>query len=116
MKVKISILILSLLLSGCFSYQKVSNPTQDIALGERVKLVTSHRELKGKLIAIYQDTLVLKRQNGKTLRIAQNEVSAIKRPKFSILKTVAIPGGVLLGAYGVFQLSGGPNFNVDTGL
>lgn len=116
MKVKNWLCILSLVLSSCYSYQKIPSTTYDASIGEKVKLVTSHHEFKGRLLKKDNDTLVLQMKSGKTIQIAQNQVLEIKRAKFSILKTFAIPGGVLFGTYGIFQLSGGPNFDIETGL
>ena len=101
MRIVIFSLVVLLLLSSCYGYKKVPRDFSGLSKGDRVKLVLNYRSKKGRIMDFKNDSLILRRPNGKLEKIAATEILEIKKGKYSWLKSVVIPTASLgIMAYG----------------
>jgi hypothetical protein len=91
MKIKVYTLCLTLLFTSCYSYRPIQLNSEKIKIGKKYKVKTNNSEkIKGRLMSINDTSFVLKRGKlQKTIKIAN--VKALRKRKFSYLKTIAIP-------------------------
>jgi hypothetical protein len=103
MKIKLVLLGGLILFQSCYSYKELELRHEGLELGERYKLNhTAYGRLKkGKIIQMSDTTITYKLNNGRIDELRMEEIKQIKKGKFSLGKTIALPvsiTGVVLGA------------------
>lgn len=95
-----------ILLSSCYGYKKVPRDFDSFKKGDRVQLVLNSKSRRGKIVEFKNDSLLLKKQNGKLEKISSTEILEVKKGKFSWLKSVVVPTASLgLVAYAALALA-----------
>ncbi len=86
-----------------------------IVEGKKYKIVSTNDKKYKIRILKYGDTLVgLKSKSSRIpIKLAKDEVKAIKERKFSLLKTVGLPIILMGSALGIFAISAGPDFDLS---
>lgn len=94
MKKVVSLFLSMLLLSSCYSYKQIDMSKESLAIGKRYKLYKlDDKNIKGKLRAVTDTTITVSRYSGKKEVIQLDEITYVKKGKFSVLKTLGIPTG-----------------------
>ena len=115
MKTRIVVLLITMLLTSCYTYKKVPRDFESFKEGELVKLVLNDRAKRGKFMGVQHDTLRFIRKSGKEEYISTTEILEIRKGKFSVLKTVLVPTSVTAGAVIGYTIVNGLNFDIDWG-
>ena len=103
MKTKSLFLISLLLFQSCFSYKELESGHEGLVIGTEYKLnhVEYGKFKKGRVIAMTDSILTYEIQNGKINELPLDGIQQIKKGKFSLGKTIALPvsiTGAVLGA------------------
>lgn len=102
---KICLLLgITLLLQGCFSYKKAEINPKTMAIGQMYKIERNHKTSKV-MYTGNADSAIVVLKNGKEERIALKDINSVRKRKFSIVKTVAVPVAVLVGFTTLFILT-----------
>lgn len=102
MKICMIILLVSVLLTGCYSYKKVDLQQAEFKKGDKYKINRIDKPTqKGKFHSINDSLIILQGQAGEMHLISLKEIEKIKRRKFSLGKTIALPVGVIVITAGV---------------
>lgn len=106
MRKSIIVVTLSVLLMGCFSYKKVDLDQTELKKEDRYKITTVGRnEEKGKFHSEDHRLIILKDRNSHLLEIPKDEIQEVKRRKFSLGRTIALPTGITIGLAGIAIIS-----------
>ncbi len=117
MKTKVMVLCVLISFSSCYSYKNLDRDLESYEQEERVKLVLNDKKRKGKFVAIYGDTLMIKTTGGAIEQVKVSEILEIKTGKFSWMKTILIPPVVVFGvAYAAVVFFGEPSYDIDLGF
>lgn len=89
------VVLLSVLLTGCFSYKKADLNQTEFRKEDtyRVTTVGKHTK-KGKFYSASDSILILKGRRGDLFEISIEEIREVKKRKFSLGKTIALPVGI----------------------
>lgn len=115
MKSKLGVLVICLLLSGCYSYRTTVAGTGNLKEDVVYKVaITGAKARKGSIRQKNDSTLVLTTATGRKYEVSVAAIEEIKERKFSYLKTIGYPM-VSAGIVGGILLLAVP-FNMDIGL
>lgn len=113
MKLKIGLLVLSIILNSCYSYRRPADLNEDLVLDRRYKVKTfGDSNKRGKLTSQNDSIIVLKRGLGKLAKIYISDVKEIRQGKFSYVKTIAYP---LVSVVVLFGIMIGIAWQLDVG-
>ena len=101
-KILILLVVIQIVLQSCHTYKTVNN--QELQNGKTYKIVVDNKKLKVKLNQATDSTIVVTHKNEEKI-IAKSEIKEIKKRKFSILKTIALPVGIVVGFVGLVAIS-----------
>lgn len=101
-KILIPLVVIQVLLQSCFTYKAIDN--QVLQLDKKYKIVVNDKKLKVKLKQTTDSTIVVTHKNQEKT-IAKSEIKEIKQRKFSTLKTIALPVGIVVILVGAFVIS-----------
>ena len=112
MRKLIFLLALAFLVQSCFSYRIDTKPNEMI-VGKRYKIQRGNKSSKI-LVKSINDSTVLVMKNWKEEQIPLKEITEMKKRKFSVIKTIALPTTIAVVAVGIFALSySGPSVGFD---
>lgn len=100
----IILLIIPLLLQSCFSYKTLDNDTSKMEAGKTYKIERNHKYLKVVFNAT-KDSAILVSKNFEEQQIPIQDITSIKKRKFSIIKTLLLPLGIITAVIGLFVLN-----------
>jgi hypothetical protein len=84
------LLTITFLFQSCFSYRHQANPGS-MVIGEKYKIERNHKTRKFFYARTTDSALVVsKPRYGKEQQIPLNEITGIRKRKFSIIKTIAL--------------------------
>ena len=108
------LLAIVFLFQSCFSYRHKADPGSLVA-GQKYKIERNHKTRKFFYTRTADSALVVsKSRYGKEIQIPLNEVTGIRKRKFSALKTIALIPATMAAVTLVFVLTyDGPNINLD---
>lgn len=97
----ITILILC---QSCFSYKAMENDPLKMETGKTYKIERNQKYYKVVFHNVEGNTILVS-ENFVDKQIPINDITDIKKRKFSIVKTVSLPMSVIAGLVGLFVLS-----------
>jgi hypothetical protein len=110
MKNKILLLVLcSFLLQSCVSYKSIDKNSDSIVMGATYRIKANNKKYMGTLVNI-NDTIATLKIGAEKLDIKREEIAFIKKRKFSIAETIAIPVVTVVGVVGLFAATYSPQF------
>ena len=102
---KISLLLeIVLLLQSCFSHKKVAADPKTMAIGQVYKIKYSNKKCK----VVYTqnaDSAIVVLKNGIETRIELKNIEQVREKKFSLIKTLFIPLGIVIAIIELFVLN-----------
>ncbi len=104
MKKLLLVLSISFLLQSCFSYKEASRDPTQMVLGEKYKIRTNQTVFKVVLISV-SDGLLVVQKNKNELQIPLQEITSLKKRKFSLVKTISIIPLTAIGITAVFIIA-----------
>lgn len=103
MKNYMMILLVSILLTRCYSYKKVDLQQAEFKIGDKYGIHRIEQSTqKGKFQSINDTLIVLQDRRGEMHEISLNEIEKIKKRKFALGKTIIAP----FGAFLIFGVAG----------
>lgn len=112
---KLSLLLaIVFLFQGCYSYKNMDNDPSKMEPGKKYKIERNHKTYKVTFNNLTDKSVLVTRKNWTKEEIPINEITSIRKRKFSVVKTVALPVTIAATATGLFLLTySGPNINLD---
>lgn len=98
MKKIIVLVIIAMLLQSCFSYKAVENTSSQYEVGKSYKLKQNKKSQVVKIISKTDSTLIVNHKFVEK-KISLNSISKVERRKFSVVKTVLYPAGIVTALY-----------------
>ncbi len=95
---------LIILCQSCFSYKAMDNDPTKMETGKTYKIKQNHKYSKVVFHNV-KDNTILVSEDFEEKQIPINDITDIKKRKFSIVKTVALPLSIIAGLVGLFALS-----------
>ena len=110
----LTMIIVSILLQGCFSYRKIPNKFTTINYGETYKIKIDNKLIKGKLIS-FNDSMCTFRVRKNEISFKTSKINKIKQRKFSVAKTIVLTTTItIVGIIGLFITTySGPELKGD---
>jgi len=95
---------------SCFTYRISDLSPDKMNSGEKYKILRNNKYEKVKIKQITDNYAIIELKYGKQKNIPLAEITKVRKRKFSIIKTVALPTTVAVGIAGLFALTyKGPN-------
>ncbi|MGL2965528.1 hypothetical protein [Flavobacterium sp. XGLA_31] len=114
MKKLFLLLAIAFLFQSCFSYKKMENDPLKMEPGKKYKIERNNKNYKVTFDSLTDKSILITRKNRTKEEIPINEITSIRKRKFSIGKTVALPVTIAATVTGIFILTyDGPNINLD---
>lgn len=97
-----SLLAITFLLQSCFSYRQVDSNPDNAVVGEKYKIEHKNITSKATIKSITDTSLVVVMTNSKEKQIPRKDITKLRKRKFSIVKTAALPVVVVVGLTTLF--------------
>ena len=104
MKKLFLLLAIAFLFQSCFNYKRMELVPSKMVTGQKYKIERNHKFFKVTFNRI-TDSSIIVTKNWKEEQIPLKEITAVKKRKFSIVKTVAVTVAVSAALTGLFILS-----------
>lgn len=95
MKKIILFLAIGILFQSCYSYKAIENNPSELIIGKHYKVKQDKKSIKLKITSKTDSTIVF-RSNSKEQVISNDEITNIKKRKFSVVKTAFSSIGLLI--------------------
>ena len=98
---------LSILLQSCFSYNRAINfKAGEVAVNQEVKIYKNNgTERKGKVLSANKDQIaIIYSKTKQILKIPVKDISGVQASELSVVKSFAVPTGILLAIPILFLL------------
>ena len=95
---------LLILLQSCFSYKAMENDPTKMETGKTYKIERNQKYTKVVFHNVKDNTIIVS-EDFEEKQIPINDITAIKKRKFSVVKTVGLPLSIVVGLVGLFALS-----------
>ena len=93
------VLLISLLFQSCFSYTRALDFSAGAVVEkQRVKIYKNNgTELKGKVLSVDEDQIaIIYSKTKQVLKIPVKDISGVQGSELSVVKSFAVPAGILL--------------------
>jgi hypothetical protein len=110
----IYLILFSFLLQSCYSYRRIDITKKPLVEGKKYKIKQLGKFEKIRLKSQTDSTITVI-ENKKEIQILKNEIEDIKVKRFSVLKTILLPVGIVVVAAGaiVVAFSSGSGIRIN---
>jgi hypothetical protein len=98
------LLSISFLLQGCYSYKTVDLKTTTLNIGKTYKITHDNVKTKARLISS-NDSIITVKKGKHEEQIPVSGITKMKMRKFSVVKTVLLPVGIMVTTVGFIILT-----------
>ena len=99
------LLAIAFLFQSCFSYKQMENDPSKMEPGKKYKIERNHKNYKVTFNSLTDKSILVTRKNWTKEEILIKDIKSIKKRKFSIIKTVALPVTLAATLTGLFILT-----------
>lgn len=108
------LLAIVFLVESCYSYKNMDLDPSKMVAGKKYKIERNHKNYKVTFNSLKDSSIVVTRKNWTKEEIPIQDITRIRKRKFSIVKTAALPLTIVATAVGIFALTyQGLDFNFD---
>ena len=107
MKKTVILVLISLLFQSCFSYTRaIDFKAGEVQVNQKVKIYKNNgTERKGKVLSANKDEIaIIYSKTKQVLKIPVKDISGVQASELSVVKSFAIPTGILLAIPIIFLL------------